>query len=99
MIVTQKLGQTSPVDSNIAERLDGLDGIQLADYELKERLGSGGYGEVWRAIGPGGLAKAVKILYGERTGDHAQAELKALERMRELRHPFLLNIERIEVVN
>ena len=99
MTVTQKLGQTSPVDSNIAERLDGLDGIQLADYELKERLGSGGYGEVWRAIGPGGLAKAVKILYGERTGDHAQAELKALERMRELRHPFLLNIERIEVVN
>ncbi|MEQ9407267.1 MAG: tubulin-like doman-containing protein [Fuerstiella sp.] len=76
-----------------------LGGTQMADYQLTERLGSGGYGEVWRAMGPGGLPKAVKVLYGERDGAHAEAELKALERMRELRHPFLLNIERIEVVN
>lgn len=73
--------------------------IQLADYELQHKLGSGGYGEVWRAIGPGGLPKAVKILYGERTGEHAESEMKALERMRDLRHPFLLSIERIEVID
>ena len=108
MTITQKLGQTEmaaaapTIVHAVKEQASmpaALDGIQLADYELKERLESGGYGEVWRAIGPGGLAKAVKVLYGERTGDHAEAEIKSLERMRDLRHPFLHNIERIEVVN
>lgn len=99
---------TQPV--NVTEMLDSAStppaptdniaaSIQLADYELQHKLGSGGYGEVWRAIGPGGLPKAVKILYGERTGEHAESELKALERMRDLRHPFLLSIERIEVID
>ena len=81
-----------------AEVLSSLGGLQMADYKLTERLGAGGYGEVWKAIGPGGLPKAVKVLYGEQDSEHAESELKSLQRMRELRHPFLLSIERIEVV-
>jgi hypothetical protein len=54
---------------------------------------------VWRAIGPGGLHKAVKILHGRYDGPEADTELKSLERMRELRHPFLLSVERIEIVD
>lgn len=69
----------------------------VAGYQLQERIGTGGFGEVWRAIGPGGLPKAVKILFGSHSGQHAETEMKSLQRMRELRHPFLLNIERIEV--
>lgn len=81
------------------DALQSVGGLQMADYDLTERLGAGGYGEVWKATGPGGIPKAVKILYGERDGEHAAAELKALHRMRDLRHPFLLSIERIEIVN
>jgi eukaryotic-like serine/threonine-protein kinase len=98
---TQQINPTVPTgeagNASIAGEI--LGGIQLADYQLVSRLGSGGYAEVWKAIGPGGLPKAVKLLYGQRNEAHAESELKALERMRHLRHPFLLNIERIEVVD
>ena len=85
--------------AGVADAIASLDGLVMADYELIERLSAGGYGEVWKAIGPGGLPKAVKVLYGQRDGEHAEAELRSLQKMRELRHPFLLSIERIEVVN
>jgi hypothetical protein len=84
-------------DGAISAVVEGL-GNAIAGYHLQQRLGGGGYGEVWRAIGPGGLHKAVKILHGRYDGPEADTELKSLERMRELRHPFLLNVERIEIV-
>ena len=72
---------------------------QIAGYQMLERIGVGGFGEVWRAIGPGGFSKAVKILFGNLSGPQADTELKALNRIRDLRHPFLLSIERVEVVD
>lgn len=71
----------------------------IAGYSLVERIGAGGYGEVWRAEAPGGLAKAVKFVYGYLDDQRAAAELKALSRIKEVRHPFLLSLERIEVVD
>jgi serine/threonine protein kinase len=32
----------------------------ILGYTLKERIGAGGFGEVWSAVAPGGLMKAVK---------------------------------------
>ena len=70
---------------------------EILGYQLKERIGSGGFGEVWSAVAPGGLMKAIKIVFGYHDGKRAQAELKSLDRVKELRHPFLLSLERIEV--
>lgn len=71
----------------------------LPGYETVEQIGSGGYGEVFRAVAPGGIEKAVKVLHGYFDDECAARELKALERVKELRHPFLLSLERFEVVD
>lgn len=69
----------------------------ILGYTLQERIGSGGYGEVWSAVAPGGILKAIKVVYGFHDEKRAQTEIKALDRVKELRHPFLLSLERIEV--
>ncbi len=68
-------------------------------YRLVERLGAGGYGEVWKATAPGGFAKAIKIVYGAMDGPQAEQELRALSRIKEVRHPFLLSLERVDVID
>ncbi|TWT67759.1 Tubulin-like protein [Posidoniimonas polymericola] len=75
-------------------------GIQLpSGYVTTERIGSGGYGEVWRATAPGGVEKAIKIVYGHCSDDLAERELKSLERIRQVRHPFVISLERFEVLD
>src|SRR6516162_7777751 len=75
------------------------DSEPIPGYRLVERLGTGGYGEVWKATAPGGLTKAVKIIYGNAQDSRAEQEVKALNRIKEVRHPFLLSLERIELLD
>ncbi|MEO8493666.1 MAG: tubulin-like doman-containing protein [Planctomycetota bacterium] len=82
---------TAPTAFNLREPIPG--------YHLRERIGAGGYGEVWRADAPGGLTKAVKIVYGPLQDGRAERELKALNRIKQVQHPMLLSLERIEMVN
>jgi serine/threonine protein kinase len=76
----------------------------IPGYRLIALLGTGGYGEVWKCEAPGGLIKAIKFVHGKVDGagaksTSAQRELRALQRIKLLRHPFLLSMERVEVVD
>jgi serine/threonine protein kinase len=75
----------------------------IPGYRLLEPLGSGGFGEVWMCEAPGGLTKAIKFVFGNLDGLDADAapaeeELRALQLVKAIRHPFLLSLERVEVI-
>ncbi|TWU21902.1 protein kinase domain-containing protein [Bythopirellula polymerisocia] len=82
------------MSSTIAESIELPSG-----YSIIDRLGAGGYGEVWKAIAPGGVEKAIKVVFGHCDEGMAERELKSLERIKSVRHPFVLSVERFEIVN
>ena len=70
----------------------------LPGYTLLEPLGRGGFGEVWKCEAPGGLLKAVKFVAASGKGEALRQELAAFEQIKAIRHPFLLTLERVELV-
>lgn len=76
----------------------------IPGYKLMERLGGGGFGEVWKVEAPGGIFKAIKFVYGDlqttnEEGQRAEQELKALNRVKTVRHPYVLSLERYDIVD
>jgi serine/threonine protein kinase len=70
-------------------------GVLVAEggYKWLKRIGSGGFGEVWRAEAPGGIPVAIKVIFRPLDHEEAQRELQALELIKRLSHTFLLQTQ------
>jgi serine/threonine protein kinase len=90
-------------ESTMAVRIESQ-AEPIPGYKLIERIGGGGFGEVWKCEAPGGLHKAIKFVYGDieelgEDGQRAEQELKALSRVKTIRHPYILSLERFDIIN
>jgi len=59
-------------------------------YRLAKFLGRGGFGEVWRAVGPGGTEVALKLIALDRK--QGMKEFRSLRLVKRIHHPNLVPI-------
>lgn len=62
----------------------------LPGYSLAKRLRRGGFGEIWKAIGPGDIPVALKIIPCNEKIE--SGESRAIQAIKDIRHPHLISI-------
>jgi serine/threonine protein kinase len=62
----------------------------IPGYRLVESLGRGNFGEVWKALAPGGMEVALKII--NLSGREGAKEFKALQRVKHIHHANLVPV-------
>lgn len=83
---TQDLWSTLPKP---ADRIVSVGG----GYRMIRKIGQGNFGEVWLSEAPGGVEVALKIVRippGQKT---KHLEMRSLDLMKRLRHPFLMQVQ------
>ena len=75
----------------------------IPGYMLIEPLGQGSFGEVWKCEGPGGLHKAIKFVFDKNESSSSPSngvrlEYQAFQQVKAIRHPFLLSVERLDLI-
>src|SRR5260370_10354617 len=80
---------------NVAQVFSLAKGMEpFPGYRLRQFLGKGGWGMVWKATNPAGQDCALKFLPCDQQPIAAQ-EIRALQAIRQLKHPHLIGIEQI----
>lgn len=62
-------------------------------YQVIRKIGEGNYGEVWLAEAPGGIEVALKCIRFPIGHEINDREFRGLQLMKNMRHPFLLQVQ------
>jgi len=62
------------------------------NYVMQQELGRGQFGKVYKAVAPGGVDVAIKVIQRAADGNEARKERGALQLVKNLRHPHLLPV-------
>ncbi len=75
--------------ANAATRIVSLE----SGYRMIRRIGQGSFGEVWLSEAPGGVEVALKIVRIPAGQRIREKEIRSLDLMKRMRHPFLMQVQ------